>query len=90
MALAKGALFNQLGISPDPLQVMQTLNKLIYENGTRRDLMTFCYILLDVPTSRITIANAGTPLPYAVLRRNENRAQPRGGCLPAGRAADAG
>lgn len=84
MALAKGALFNQLGISPDPLQVMQTLNKLIYENGTRRDLMTFCYILLDVPTSRITIANAGHPYPMLYCAATKTVHSLEAGAYPLG------
>lgn len=63
MALAKGALFNQLGVACDPHSVMHTMNKLIYENGTRRDLMTFCYVLLDLPTGAATVSNAGHPYP---------------------------
>ncbi|OYT73158.1 MAG: hypothetical protein CFK52_02510 [Chloracidobacterium sp. CP2_5A] len=63
MALAKGALLNQLGTDCDPTSVMQTMNRLICENGTRRDLMTFCYVLLDLLTGAATIANAGHPYP---------------------------
>ncbi len=63
MALAKGALLNQLGTDSDPLSVMQVMNRLICENGTRRDLMTFCYVLLDLPTGAATLANAGHPYP---------------------------
>ena len=84
MALAKGALFNQLGISPDPVQVMQTLNKLIHENGTRRDLMTFCYTLLDVPTGRITIANAGHPYPMVYCAATKTVHSLEGGAYPLG------
>ncbi|MFQ3588859.1 MAG: SpoIIE family protein phosphatase [Chloracidobacterium sp.] len=71
MALAKGALFNQLGMACDPVSVMQTLNKLIHENGTRRDLMTFCYALLELPTGLVTVANAGHPYPllYSASQR---------------------
>lgn len=72
MALAKGALFNQLGVACDPQSVMQTMNKLIYENGTRRDLMTFCYVLLDLPTGTVTVSNAGHP--YPLLYRAASRA----------------
>ncbi len=84
MALAKGALFNQLGISPDPVHVMQTLNKLIHENGTRRDLMTFCYTLLDVTTGRITIANAGHPYPMVYCATTETVHGLEGGAYPLG------
>ncbi|QUV84519.1 SpoIIE family protein phosphatase [Chloracidobacterium aggregatum] len=84
MALAKGALFNQLGISPDPVHVMQTLNKLIHENGTRRDLMTFCYTLLDVPTGHITIANAGHPYPMVYCAATKTVHSLEGGAYPLG------
>ncbi len=84
MALAKGALFNQLGISPDPLHVMQTLNKLIHDNGTRRDLMTFCYTLLDVPTGRITLANAGHPYPMLYCAATKTVHGLEGGAYPLG------
>jgi sigma-B regulation protein RsbU (phosphoserine phosphatase) len=84
MALAKGALFNQLGISPDPVHVMQTLNKLIHENGTRRDLMTFCYTLLDVPTGHVTIANAGHPYPIVYCAATKTAHSLEGGAYPLG------
>ncbi len=63
MALAKGALFNQLGVDCAPQSVMYTMNKLIYENGTRRNLITFCYVLLDLATGVATVSNAGHPYP---------------------------
>ncbi len=84
MALAKGALFNQLGISPDPVRVMQTLNRLIHDNGTRRDLMTFCYTLLDVPTGHITIANAGHPYPMVYCAATKTVHSLEGGAYPLG------
>ncbi len=84
MALAKGALFNQLGISPDPVHVMQTMNKLIHENGTRRDLMTFCYTLLDVPSGRMTIANAGHPYPMVYCATTQTVHSLEGGTYPLG------
>lgn len=84
MALAKGALFNQLGISSDPLHVMHTMNKLIYENGTRRDLMTFCYTLLEVSSGRITVANAGHPYPMVYCAATKTVHSLEGGAYPLG------
>ncbi|HMV98935.1 MAG TPA: SpoIIE family protein phosphatase [Acidobacteriota bacterium] len=64
MALAKGGLLNQVIISSKAEDVMAAMNTLIYENGSRRDLMTFCYLLVNLYTGEISLSNAGHPFPY--------------------------
>lgn len=64
MALAKGGLLNQLGASSEVQSVMNAMNSLIFENGSRRNLMTFCYALIDFQTGAVTLSNAGHPFPY--------------------------
>jgi serine phosphatase RsbU (regulator of sigma subunit) len=72
MALAKGGLFNQVGLSDDAASVMTAMNTLIFENGTRRNLMTFCYALIELDSGRVTLSNAGHPFPY-VYRAAQRR-----------------
>jgi sigma-B regulation protein RsbU (phosphoserine phosphatase) len=51
---------------------MAAMNTLIFENGTRRNLMTFCYALIELDSGRITLSNAGHPFPY-VYRAAQRR-----------------
>ncbi|MBX7222991.1 MAG: SpoIIE family protein phosphatase [Blastocatellia bacterium] len=64
MALAKGGLLNQVNVSSHVGDVMSAMNSLIFENGSRRDLMTLCYLSVNLHTGEVSLSNAGHPFPY--------------------------
>lgn len=64
MALAKGGLHNQVRSDTHPSTVMTAMNQLISVSGSKRDLMTFSYAVIDTATRTMDIANAGHPFPY--------------------------
>jgi sigma-B regulation protein RsbU (phosphoserine phosphatase) len=64
MALAKGGLHNQVRSDTDPSAVMAAMNQLIAVSGSRRDLMTLTYCVIDTATQTIAMANAGHPPAY--------------------------
>ncbi|MGQ9897728.1 MAG: SpoIIE family protein phosphatase [Acidobacteriota bacterium] len=64
MALAKGGLYNQTRSDAHPSAVMAALNQLIAASGSRRDLMTLSYAVIDTATQSIALASAGHPPVY--------------------------
>ncbi len=64
MALAKGGLHNQVRSNTHPSAVMAAMNQLIAVSGSKRDLMTLIYGVIDTTTHTIALANAGHPPAY--------------------------
>ncbi len=64
MALAKGGLLNQISMNATPSAVMYAMNNLICAAGSRKNLMTFAYGVIDSRTLTIELSNAGHPPPY--------------------------
>ncbi len=64
MALAKGGLHNQVRSNTHPSAVMAAMNQLIAVSGSKRDLMTMIYGVIDTTTRTIALANAGHPPAY--------------------------
>jgi sigma-B regulation protein RsbU (phosphoserine phosphatase) len=64
MALGKGGLLNQISINATPSAVMYAMNNLICSAGSRKNLMTFAYGVVDSQTLTLELSNAGHPPPY--------------------------
>ncbi|MFQ3639924.1 MAG: SpoIIE family protein phosphatase [Chloracidobacterium sp.] len=64
MALAKGGLQNQVRNDAHPSSVMTAMNQLIAASGSKRDLMTLTYAVIDADAQSIELANAGHPFAY--------------------------
>ncbi|MBX7220905.1 MAG: SpoIIE family protein phosphatase [Blastocatellia bacterium] len=67
MALAKGGFLNQVSSNHEPQSVMFAMNNLIHSSGSRRNLMTFAYAVLDGKNRTLQFSNAGHPHPYRYI-----------------------
>lgn len=63
MAMAKAAVFQFSEESRELIDLMNSLNKLIYRLLKRKKLMTFFAGVIEPLTGRLTYANAGHPFP---------------------------
>jgi serine phosphatase RsbU (regulator of sigma subunit) len=70
MAMLKAALTVLLERSEDPEEVLHRLDVLVRSEGDRRFFVTAALAILDLPSGRLTLVNAGHPPAY-VLRGSQ-------------------
>lgn len=64
MSMAKSALHTQASRGAEVLEVMTSINDMVYSALKERRFMTFFYSVLDTKTLSLTYANAGHHYPY--------------------------
>ena len=83
MAIANASLKTALDLDPDPVAVVQLLNRALFRTGDRRAFMTLFYGVLDPDSGRLDYVCAGHPFP--LLRRAGGTIEELGtGQLPLG------
>ncbi|HNV70353.1 MAG TPA: PP2C family protein-serine/threonine phosphatase, partial [Candidatus Ozemobacteraceae bacterium] len=70
MAMAKARVFSHFDEGGTESGLLEQLNDLLFHLTSRRQLMTFCLVLVDFSTHTGTITAAGNPLPV-FLRRSD-------------------
>lgn len=69
MAMAKSCIHNQAQHSTDVINVMNAMNKMVFDTVQRRLFMTFLYAIIDRSSKKLVYSNAGHHFPY-LLRKN--------------------
>lgn len=69
MSMAKSSLHTQASRGAEVLEVMTSINDMVYSALKERRFMTFFYSVLDTGTLSLTYANAGHHYPYHLDRR---------------------
>ncbi len=83
MATARAVLGLAVDLDPDPLRVVELLNRRLCKTGDRRAFMSLFYGVLDPATGRLDYLSAGHPFP--LLRRSGGEVEELGrGGLPLG------
>ncbi len=68
MAMAKARVFSHFDEGGTEAGLLEQLNHLLFHLTTRRQLMTFCLVLVDFSSHQGTITAAGNPLPVFLQR----------------------
>jgi serine phosphatase RsbU (regulator of sigma subunit) len=71
MAMAKSCIHNQAQHSTDVIDVMNAMNKMVFDTVQRRMFMTFLYAIIDRSSKKLVYSNAGHHFPY-ILKKNGN------------------
>ncbi len=83
MAISTASLKTALEINPDPLAVLDLLNRTLCRTGGKRAFMSLFFSVLDPQTGKLEYACAGHPFPF--LRRADGEILELGqGALPLG------
>lgn len=69
MVMAKSCIHNQVQHSTDVIDVMNAMNKMVFDTVQKRLFMTFLYTIIDKKSKKLTFSNAGHHFPY-LLRKN--------------------
>jgi len=83
MAIANATLQLAIDLDPDPVAVVELLNRALYRTGGARAFMTMFYGVLDPHSGMLDCVSVGHPFP--LLRRATGEIEELGvGCLPLG------
>lgn len=69
MAMAKSCLHNQAQHSTDVINIMNAMNKMVFDTVQKRLFMTFLYTVINVKEKKLVYSNAGHHFPY-LLKKN--------------------
>lgn len=69
MAIANASFEAAIDLDPDPVAVLDTVNRTLYRTGDQRAFMSLFYGVLEPESGRLSWANAGHP--YPLLRRGD-------------------